>query len=97
MRVYYSSEVIKFLEKTSEQDRARISRTREFFEKRGYSIGPKYIKKISGDLWELRAGKIRLFLCLKGEKAYGIHAVYKKSQKLKTRDIELAKRRCREI
>lgn len=97
MKVYYSRDVVKFLKKASAKDRARVSRTREFFEKRGYFIGPKYIKKISGNMWELRAGNVRLFLCARGDKVYGVHAIFKKSQKLKSHDIQLAERRCSEI
>jgi len=97
MKVYYSVEVTKFLEKAREKDGARVNRTRELFEQWGFKVGPKYVKKISGDLWELRAGRIRLFLYVKREKAFGVHIIYKKSQKLKAQDIELAKRRSREL
>lgn len=97
MKVYYRAEVIDFLEKANKQDRARVTRTREFFEEYGFSIGPKYIKKIKSNLWELRAGKIRLFLCVRGEKASGVHIIYKKSQKLPLNDIKLAIKRCKEL
>lgn len=97
MKVYYISEVVEFLDKAEEKDRARVSRTREFFEKYGFSIGPKYIKKIKSNLWELRAGKIRLFLYIFAHKAVGVHIIYKKSQKLPIKDIKLAEKRSKEI
>ena len=81
MKVFYLTEVAKFIEKLDLQDHTRISRTRYLFEQYGFSIGQKYIKKITKDLWELRAGKIRLFLCIKGHEAYGVHILYKKTQK----------------
>lgn len=97
MKVYYFTEVIKFLEKAHEFEKARVTRIREFFEKYGFSIGPKYVKKIKKNFWELRAGKIRIFMFIVGEKAIGVHAVYKKSQKLQLKDIKLAEKRSKEI
>jgi len=97
MKVYYIEEVIEFLDKANEPDKARVDRTREYFEVYGFGIGPKYIKKIKANLWELRAGKIRLFLFITGEKAVGVHAIYKKTQKLPTKDIKLAEKRSLEI
>ncbi|OGM11438.1 hypothetical protein A2Z22_00975 [Candidatus Woesebacteria bacterium RBG_16_34_12] len=97
MKVYYLSEVVEFLDKAEEKDRARVSRIREFFEEYGFSIGPKYIKKVKSNLWELRAGDIRLFLCIVAEKAIGVHIIHKKSQKLPTKDIKLAEKRSKEI
>ncbi len=98
MKVYYSDEVVKFIDKLSDQDNARLTRTRKFFEEYGFQIGPKYIKKItSSGIWELRAGKLRIFLCIKGDKAYGVHIIYKKSQKLVKQDIKLAEKRGKEL
>lgn len=94
MKVFYLFAVVKFIKEFEDKDRARLERTRQFFENRGFQIGPKYIKKIANNIWELRAGKIRLFLCVKGEIAYGVHIMYKKSQKLPQRDLKLAIKRC---
>lgn len=97
MKVYYSPEVVQFLEKSTEKERARVTRSRQYFEKCGFFIGKKYIRKVKPNLWELRAGKIRVFLCIKGSKAVGVHAIYKKSQKLPLKDINLAVKRCKEL
>ena len=98
MKVFYSSEVLKFVETISEQDNSRLTRTRKFFEEYGFEIGQKYIKKITrSGVWELRAGRVRLFLCIAGSKAFGVHAIYKKSQRLPKKDIKLAERRCKEL
>ena len=98
MKVFYLTQVVKSLEHLRAQDRARLERTRTFFEEFGFRIGQKYIKKISPpNIWELRAGHIRLFLCIKREKAFGVHLLYKKTQKLPKADLELARERCKKI
>jgi phage-related protein len=96
MEVYYLSEVSKTVDNLNKKDRARVDRTREFFESYGFKIGPRYIKKItSSGIWELRAGKVRLFFYINGNKAVGVHLIYKKTNKLPKNDIRLAERRSR--
>ena len=97
MKVFYLDKVAEFIEKLTYTDSARLERTRKFFEEYGFKIGPKYVKKIADGIWELRAGNIRLFLCVRGESAYGVHIIYKKSQKLPKKDIELAEKRCKQL
>jgi len=97
MKIIFNKEIITFLESLSTKDRVRIDRIKELFEDYGFQIGPKYIKKIRDNLWELRAGKIRIFLCIKGEFAYGVHAIYKKTQKLPKQEIRLSIKRCQQI
>lgn len=98
MKVFYSTEVIKFIEDLGSKDNARLTRTRKFFEENGFLIGNKYIKKISkAGVWELRSGKVRLFLCIGQSRAFAVHAIYKKSQKLPRNDIKLAEKRCNDL
>lgn len=97
-KVLYLEEVAEQIEKLLPEDHVRLSRTRQLFEKHGFIIGKKYIKKITkSNLWELRAGKIRLFLCIDGKTAVGVHILQKKSQKLPLKDLRLAERRCKEL
>lgn len=93
MKIYYLLEVRNYINALSIQDKTRLRRIRNLFETYGLQIGSKYIKKITGTIWELRAGKIRLFLCLREDYAYGVHVIYKKSQKLPLDDIRLAVKR----
>jgi|SRR3989344_1549856 len=98
MRVYFSKEVVDFVEDLTLTDHTRLQRIRKLFEDYGFQIGSKYIKKITkSNLWELRAGKVRLFLYIRGKEAYGVHIIIKKSQKLPIHDIKLAEKRCREL
>lgn len=98
MKVFYNNKVEEFVRKLNYQDQARLNRTRELFENYGFQIGRKYIKKITlSGIWELRAGNIRLFLCIKSNEAIGVHIIHKKSQKLSPKDISLAEKRSKEI
>ncbi len=97
MKILYIKETIEFLDDLDKKDKIRLDRTRELFEKYGFQIGPKYIKKIRENLWELRAGRIRIFLCVKGNFANGVHAIYKKTQKLPKQEIKLSIKRCQQI
>lgn len=97
-KVLYLPEVAKYIENLDPKDHSRLARTRQLFEEYGFIIGQKYIKKIRrGDLWELRAGKIRMFLCIKENTAVGVHIIRKKTQKLPLQDIRLAEGRCKEL
>ncbi len=97
-KVFYFPEVAKYVENLNVEDNSRLNRTRKLFEEKGFVIGQKYIKKITrSGIWELRAGKIRLLLYIKGNTAVGVHIIHKKSQKLPLKDIRLAERRSIEI
>ena len=97
MKVFYLKEVAEFVHELNKGDWAILRRTRKLFEDYGFQIGPKYIKKIGMNLWELRAGRIRLFLFIKDNAAYGVHIIYKKSQKLPQKDLNLAIKRSKQI
>ena len=97
MKIIFNKEIITFLESLSTKDRVRIDRIKELFETYSFQIGPKYIKKIRDNLWELRAGRMRIFLCIKESLAYGVHVLYKKTQKLPKQEIRLSIKRCQQI
>lgn len=97
MKILILKDAVKFLESLNSDDRSKFDRIRELFDKYGFQIGPKYIKKIRDELWELRAGKVRVLLFLKGNFAYGVNAIYKKSQKLPKHEIKLAVKRSQRI
>ncbi len=98
MKVDFVEETGKFVKSLELSDKARVYRVRDVFQEIGFSVGPKYVKKVSNKgIWELRAGKVRLFLFIKGGYAVCVHAIYKKTQKLPTRDIKLAEKRSSQI
>ncbi|MFA5771065.1 MAG: type II toxin-antitoxin system RelE/ParE family toxin [Patescibacteria group bacterium] len=97
MKTFYLKEIQTQINSLNIKDGARLRRTRQLFEDYGFQIGPKYIKKIVKNIWELRAGKVRLFLYIEGNDAYGVHLIIKKSQKLPKNDINLAIKRSKKI
>ncbi len=98
MIVDFIEETQDFVNRVSLSDRTRVYRVRDVFQEIGFSIGPKYVKKISGKgIWELRAGRIRLFIFIKGEYGICVHSIYKKSQKLPIQDIRLAEKRSKQL
>lgn len=97
MKVLYLESVGLMIKNLEERDSTRLARIKKLFEEYGFQIGPKYIKKVYDRIWELRVGKIRVFLYIKQDKAYGVHMIYKKTQKLLKKDIELAVKRSKII
>ncbi len=97
MKVRYIKTTEDFVRKLSVSDIARVYRIRNLFEEGGFNIGPKYVKKVSSIIWEIRAGRIRLLLYIREQTAYCVHAFYKKTQKLPKRDLDLAERRSKFI
>ena len=76
--------------------KARIDRFYELFRIYGNALPGKYLKKIASHVWELRPGDIRMFLTIKGNTGYVVHAINKKSQKTPKRDLDLAIKRVKE-
>lgn len=76
--------------------KARVDRIYYLFEEYGRFLPNKYLKKLSGDVWELRPGDARLFLYIKGDTGIIVHGILKKSQKTPKRDLDLAMKRIRE-
>jgi phage-related protein len=104
---YYASEdgdspIEAFLDKLPVKARAKclayISQLEEF----GFALPANFISKVRGDLWELRPEwggteyRLLYFFFTRGRFVV-VHAVTKKSQKLKLKDIELAEKRIREV
>lgn len=50
MKTFYLKEITSYINSLSKQDGARLRRIRQLFETYGFQIGPKYIKKIAGNL-----------------------------------------------
>lgn len=96
MNITSDKRVEKFLQHLSETDRARVNRTVQFFEEKGFLLDTRYLKKLTNKIWELRPGKIRLlFGIVKGE-AIVVNAFIKKTQKTPLTELKLAERRLAE-
>lgn len=88
----------EFIEKLSADNKGRILKQLDFFNKYGFQLPNKYLKKLDSNLWELRPGNIRLLLGKIKEKEM-IVIVYgfkKKTQKTPKQYIDTAKSRLKE-
>ncbi|MEK7521887.1 MAG: type II toxin-antitoxin system RelE/ParE family toxin [Patescibacteria group bacterium] len=86
----------EFILTLDKADRARVDRYYYLFDEYGPTLTTKYLKKLEKDIWELRPGKLRLFLIIKGNVGYVVHGIKKKTQKTPRRELELVRKRIRE-
>ena len=91
-----------FLEDLPVKARAKCLAYMEQLEEHGFELPRSFIAKIRGDIWELRpewAGtEYRFFyVAMVGRRLVVLHAIKKKSQKVKERDITLAEARYAEV
>jgi phage-related protein len=107
-RVYYyqtergDSPIEDFLNALPRKAKAKCIAYMDLLEEFGVNLPRSIIAKVRGDIWELRpewAGtEYRLlYFTLVGQEIVILHAVTKKSQKLKKRDIDLADTRIKSI
>ena len=90
------NDIKKRIEALSEMAKAQVLRLIELLELREYRLAMPYSKKIEKDLYELRViGKqnIRIFYTFYENRAVLLHLVFKKTQKLRKKDLETARRR----
>ena len=86
-----------FIESLDRLRRARVDRLYYLFDEYGSFLPSNYLKKIAKNLWEMRAGDVRLFLTIRGNTGYIVHGIYKKSQKIPKKDLDLAIKRVKEM
>jgi len=96
MRVIIDRRVGKFLDSISLKDSSKALEYIELFEKYGFSLGQSYLKKVEVSVWELRPGKIRLFIFVKSVEQVIVHAGFKKSQKIRREDLQVIRQRIKE-
>ena len=92
-QIFTHAKVKDFIEKLDNTRRARIDRFYDLFEEYGPFLPQRYLKKVVKNVWELRPGDVRLFLTIKGNKAFVVHGIKKKTQKIRQKDLNLAIKR----
>lgn len=80
----------------------RMIKLLELMEKHGANLGPPHTESIGNGLFEIRAKAKEgigrsLFCYLKGKNIYILHAFVKKTNKTPLSDINLAKKRQKEV
>lgn len=96
MEVITDHRVKEFLESLSEIDQARAQGYIKLFEQNGFILPGKYLKKVKGNIWELRPGNIRLLVGKSGTRMMVVKGFKKKTQKTPIKEINTAKKRLEE-
>ncbi len=86
MEVRYDKRVSKQIEKLTEKDIADILSVVDLFEQHGFSVTSLFLKKLSANLWELRAGRWRLLFGLVGNYPKVVHLFYKKHRRRRNKN-----------
>jgi phage-related protein len=95
-----SDPITKFIVKCDNNLQAKIIHQLDLLEKYGLEIGMPHIKKISRQLFELRIlGKVnvRLILAYKNETFYVLHIFKKKTNKIPSKELNMAINRLTKI
>jgi phage-related protein len=104
VRVYFyrtaagASPVQKYLDGLPMVEGAKITAALEDIEKNGLVGSAVRVRPIEGELWELKIDRHRIFyVLLRGPELVLLHAYWKQSQKAPRNEIEIARRRMKEI
>lgn len=96
MKLEIDLRVSDFLKHIPAKDSLKAFRYIELFEKYQFKLDSRYLKKVSGPVWELRPGRVRLYLLIKSPRQVVIYAIIKKSQKIKKEDMKTIQSRLSE-
>lgn len=96
MEVIYHPEVEKTIRSLPDEDRAKVIKVIDLFLDYKFSLTQLYLKKITGSIWEFRAGRYRLLFGTINRNVIAVNIFRKQTQKTPNRDIKLALRRLKE-
>ena len=93
--------IVDFLERLDRKHRAKCIAQIDRLADGEFRAGSRYTDKVTTDIWELRAthGKeqYRFLYAMARGHVYILHAFHKKTEKIESRDIELAERHLRNL
>ena len=99
--IYYSEKVQQWVDDLPVRLRAYYARITERMIKYGPYLGMPYVRALGNGLYEIRAiskeGIARFFFCTKSKQIIILHGFIKKSQKTPKREVDLARRRLKEV
>jgi phage-related protein len=104
--VYYKAPsgeypVRKFLDKIDVKARAKCYSYVGLLQERGLALARSHLAKVEDGIWELRPEwqgvEYRLLFTSYKNQFIMVHALKKKSDKLRSRDLDIARRRAREV
>lgn len=93
MRVNFDKRTVKEINTYTMQDRAKIDHVVNLFIEQGFALNEQYLKKLAKNLWELRAGKIRVLLGIVENEVIIVNTFYKKTNKTPLKEIKTAEKR----
>lgn len=96
MELIIDDRVKKFILGLEPQDRAKAARYIELFEEFGFHLPPKYLRKVASDVWELRPGRIRIFIYNRKDKIIAVHGAAKSAQKIRRKDLDTVRSRIKQ-
>lgn len=96
MNIETDPRVAKEINKLNLTDRAKIREYIDLFREYGFTLGPKYLKKVDKSIWELRPDRWRLFILVVSPKHIIIHLMYKQSQQMTKKTKKILNQRAKE-
>lgn len=93
MNIEVDKRVEKILNKLSKPEKSRITRVVFLFEDKGFYLTETHLKKLTKNIWELRAGNIRLLFGITNDKAVIVNVFKKQTQQTPLNEISLADKR----
>ncbi len=96
MKLIIDPRVEKFIKSLSDKHIAKVLEYIDLFENFGFNLEQRYLKKIKGSIWELRPGRVRLFIHKGTRKQILVHAIYKKTQKIAKKEFKVINSRIKQ-
>lgn len=93
MTIEFYPEVNEEIKSLPFKESVRIIRVIELFEKYGFNLTAKHLKKLATGLWELRAGRWRILFGVTEEKGILVNLFLKKTQTTPLKEINKALKR----
>jgi len=90
MKIIYYPVVEKEIQNLDQKDKSRVIKVIDFFEEYGFQLSGEYLKKITKEIWELRAGNHRLLFGIIKQFSIIVNLFQKKTQKTPKKEIKLA-------
>ncbi|MEK7586683.1 MAG: type II toxin-antitoxin system RelE/ParE family toxin [Patescibacteria group bacterium] len=97
---FFHRDVKAFLDNLDRVTNAKAVQLLEFLAEEGKCLPMPFGKKLGKDLYELRVQSlqnVRIFYTFYGGQIFLLHAIFKKEQKLKPKDLNKAKHRLTEL
>ncbi len=96
----FTADIDKFLDNLEKDTKSKVAQLFDMLEMFGSEIGMPYSKSLGNGLFELRISSkvsIRIIYCFHKNYVILLHAFIKKSDKIPKKELDLAKRRQKNI